>query len=289
MSENVSNRQNLPDPDFVDSTDGVHLAVYDLGGDGVDIVFSHATGFCAGVFLPIMRRLPIGRLVALDYRGHGRSSRPNTSMDWAGVGQDALAAVSNLELNRPFGVGHSMGGAALVLAEQAAPGLFNGMWLYEPIIFPPSLREHDGDNPLARGALRRRTSFESADAAFLNFSSKPPFNALHPEALREYIRYGFDESSDGSLTLRCLPETESATYEMGARHDAFSGLASMDMAVTVLRGVEAPMTPSALTTLIVSELPNGHLEEHPELGHFGPLEDPEAMAHSIQLAVTASA
>ncbi|MCB1256876.1 MAG: alpha/beta hydrolase [Microthrixaceae bacterium] len=289
MSENVSNRQNLPDPDFVDSTDGVRLAIYDLGGDGMDIVFSHATGLCAGVFLPIMRRIPVGRMVALDYRGHGRSSRPNTSMDWAGVGQDALAAVSALRLERPFAVGHSMGGAALVLAEQAAPGTFSGMWLYEPIIFPPSLRDHDGDNSLARGALRRRTSFDNADTAFLNFSSKPPFNTLHPEALREYIRYGFDEASDGSLTLRCLPETESATYEMGIRHDAFSGLASMNTAVTVLRGAEVPMTPSALTPLIVSELPHGNLEEHPELGHFGPLEDPDGMARSIQLAVTASA
>ena len=32
-------------------------------------------------------------------------------------------------------------------------------------------------------------------------------------------------------------------------------------------------------------LPHGVLEEHPELGHFGPLQDPAAMAASISAAL----
>jgi hypothetical protein len=39
---------------------------------------------------------------------------------------------------------------------------------------------------------------------------------------------------------------------------------------------------------VADGLRRGHLEDHPELGHFGPLEDPAAMAASIELAVTAA-
>ncbi|MEZ5347997.1 MAG: hypothetical protein R2714_02190 [Microthrixaceae bacterium] len=34
--------------------------------------------------------------------------------------------------------------------------------------------------------------------------------------------------------------------------------------------------------MIADRLPAGHLEDHGDLGHFGPLEDPLAMARSIR-------
>ena len=47
--------------------------------------------------------------------------------------------------------GHSMGGAALLLAEEQSPGMFTGMFLYEPIVLPEGHFARLGDNPLARG------------------------------------------------------------------------------------------------------------------------------------------
>lgn len=277
----------LPDPQFVESSDGVSLAVYDLGGDGPDVLFAHATGFCAGVFLPITAHMTVGRLAALDFRGHGRSTIPDDGMDWRGTGSDVLATIDALGLVRPIGVGHSMGGAALTLAEEAEPGTFSGLWLFEPIIFPAELRGMAGDNPLVEGALRRRSTFEDAQAAISNFASKPPFAVLDPDALAAYVRYGFQENPDGTVSLRCRPETESATYEGGARHDAFEHLGEVTTPTVVVRGKDAPVTPAGLATLIAESIPNGRLEDHPDLGHFGPLQDPEAMARSITEHVTA--
>ena len=45
------------------------------------------------------------------------------------------------------------------------------------------------DNPLSDGARRRRETFPSAEDAFVNFSSKPPFADLDPEVL-ELLRRG---------------------------------------------------------------------------------------------------
>jgi len=279
----------LPEPSWAESEDGTPIAVYDLGGEGADLLFVHATGFCAGVWSPLARRLPEGRRAALDVRGHGRSGTPDAGMDWHGTAADVLATIDALGLERPFGIGHSMGGASLVLAEQARPGTFRGLWVFEPIIFPTSLAAaSSSDNPLVAGARRRRADFDSAAAAYGNFASKPPFDALDPEALAAYVDYGFSTTPDGTVTLRCRPDTEAETYAMGPRHDAMDHLDEVRCPVTVVRGVTHDGTPAALAPLIADALATGRLEDHPELGHFGPLEDPAAMAASVRAAVTAA-
>src|SRR5262245_55304750 len=100
---------------FVDSTDGVRLAVHDLGGDGPSLLFSHATGFHGYVFQPLAEQLADRyHSWAVDYRGHGDSSPPASgSFAWDGMQADADAAVAAVANNPLFALGHSMGGTAL--------------------------------------------------------------------------------------------------------------------------------------------------------------------------------
>lgn len=280
------------------SGDGTDLAAYDLaaselggtapdGIDGPDVLLVHATGLCAGVWAPMAAHLDGLRVAALDVRGHGRSAPPPSTMHWRGTAQDVLAAVDGLDLDRPVGVGHSMGGASLLLAEQARPGTFAALWLFEPIVFPPGTAGgDDDDNPMVQGALRRRDTFPSAEAALVNFGAKPPLSELHPDALEAYVRWGFAEQADGSVTLRCRPGTEADTFRHGARHDAWEHLGEVGCPVVVLRGRPERWGPAALAPGIADAIPGAVLEEHPELGHFGPLEDPEAMAGSVLALVS---
>jgi pimeloyl-ACP methyl ester carboxylesterase len=282
-------------PRTVDGTDEVRLALYDLGGSGPDGLLVHATGFCAGVWGPMAAHLPDLRLGALDVRGHGRSAvdgqwLERVGMDWHGTARDVLSAVEGLGLDRPFGIGHSMGGASLLLAEQQRPGTFSGLWLFEPIVFPPELvtATQEGRGPsLAEGARRRRDRFPSADDALVNYAHKPPLDALAPAALEAYVRHGFSEQADGSVVLRCRPEVEAATFEMGGRHDAWDHLPRVRCPVTVVRGRADGPGPAVLAPAIAERVPHGRLEEHPELGHFGPMEDPAAMATSVRAALGA--
>ncbi len=288
-------RMPAPDPGALDrprlipSTDGMRIAIYDLGGDGPDLLLVHATGFCAGVWAPVAERLRGFRVPAVDVRGHGRADVPDLDtapgMSWSGTGQDVLAAVDALGLTDPVAAGHSMGGASLLIAQLARPGTFRKLWGFEPIVMPPEVASMDGPNPLAEGARRRRPWFPSADAAFDNYASKPPFSALDPDALRAYVRYGFREEDDGSVTLRCRPEVEAATFDMGPQHHTFERLAGVDVPVTVARGREDAFSPAMFAPKIAEALPDGRLEDHPELGHFGPLEDPATIATSITSAL----
>lgn len=279
-------------PRYTSPGDGPRIATYDLGGDGPDLLLVHATGFCAGVWGPVAALLDDFRVTALDVRGHGRSAAPDVhgadqdrAMSWAGTGVDVLTAVDSLGLTEPVAAGHSMGGASILIAQLARPGTFRALWGFEPIVMPPEVAAMNRHNPLAEGARRRRPSFRSAQAAIDNFASKPPLSALAPDALAAYVRYGFQEHDDGSVTLRCSPEVESATYQMGSQHHTFERLGELEVPVTVARGNVEQFGPAAFAALIAEGLPLGVLEAHDELGHFGPLEDPATTAASIRAAL----
>lgn len=276
-------------PTYTPGADGLRIATYDLGGDGPDLLLVHATGFCAGVWAPVATHLDGFRVTALDVRGHGRSDAPDLSSDdaargmsWHATGADVLAAVDALDLTDPVAAGHSMGGASILIAQLARPETFRALWGFEPIMMPPEVVAKNGSNPLAEGARRRRPSFPSAQAAIDNYSSKPPFSALDPDALAAYVQFGFRELDDGSVTLRCTPEVESATYTMGSQHHTFERLGEVTAPMTVARGRADAFSPAAFAPFIADALPNGLLEAHDDLGHFGPLEDPKAIAESIR-------
>ena len=123
------------------TSDGLRIAVHDHGGAGRPTLLCHATGLHAAVWEPLSAALgDRGRRWALDFRAHGASPVPEgMDLAWSGMADDVLAAVDGLSLARGaiLGVGHSMGGAALLLAEQARPGTCSGLWIYEPIAPPP--------------------------------------------------------------------------------------------------------------------------------------------------------
>ena len=265
------------------SSDDVTLTVHDLGGAGRSTLLCHATGFHGLVWTPLAEHIDGLRRWSVDFRGHGTSSAPrDRRFAWDGFADDVLTVVDGLELDRPIRVGHSMGGAALLLAEQRRPGTFAALWLFEPVVFPTDgLTGAPRANPLAEGARRRRASFPSYEAALANFASKPPMSVLDPVALEQYVRHGFAEQPDGSVELRCRPDDEAAVYDLGLRHDAFVHLGEVGCPVLVVRGDLTEPGPAPITPLVAEALPHGRLEAHDQLNHFAPLAAPERMAASV--------
>lgn len=158
--------------------------------------------------------------------------------------------------------------------------------LFEPIIFPSIARETTSTpNQLADGARKRRPTFASFDDALTNYSSKPPLNVFHPDALYAYVMLGFRQLTDGSVTLKCSPELEARTYETGAIHETWDDLAKLTVPTWVISGVELDKGPSAIAPLIAAAIPGSHFVKHDDLGHFGPMQDPVRFAAIIRQAV----
>jgi len=278
----------------VDSTNGVTLAVHLLAGTPQDrpLLLAHATGFHALAWLPLARQLNGFQVVAPDLRGHGDSTQPiDRGLEWDGFADDILAVVdamaaAGIATTGLLAAGHSKGGAALLLAEQRRPGTFGALYCYEPVVMPsddalgtPS--DSVGGNLLAEGALRRRDQFASRAEAIANYSGKLPFSALDPEALDAYVDHGFADQDDETVRLKCRPELEAAVYRMGGTHRAFDHLGDVRCPVTIAMGMTSAFGPAAFAARIADALPRGRLETFPDLGHFGPLEDPHRIATHI--------
>lgn len=292
---------------IVHGTDGVAIRVYhEATASALPVLWSHATGFHGRVFdaaIEALAAIAAGRCASttFDYRGHGDTPAPaGWDVDWDGYGDDATCVARDVaeRAGAPVvGVGHSMGGAGLVMAALRDPSRFAALVVCEPIVFPPDVRAAPrGDNPLSAGARRRRRDFPSAEEAIANYSRKPPLDVLDPRVLADYVAHGFAAASpptsaprsatptaDGPVpvVLKCDPELEARTYEMGARHATWEALERLAVPTWVVSGAVAPMGPSAFARRIAERIPGATYVEWPDLGHFAPLQDPARIARLV--------
>ncbi len=272
----------------VPSSDGVEVAIHDLGGTGRTLLLSHATGFHGWCYLPMAEALADEfHSVALDYRGHGDTPRPpDWQVEWMRYGDDAVAAARAVAPDGGLvAFGHSMGGAALLMAALVEPDLFDLLVVFEPIVFPPPT---DGterhESPLVAGARRRRRSFPSFEAAFENYASKPPLGAFDPAALRAYVEHGFAPDADGGVTIKCDPEHEARTFETGGVHRLWDRLPEIETRVLVMTGSVDEYGPSSISEPVAQQLPNAEFVELAHLDHFGPMVAPVEVAGYVRRA-----
>jgi len=268
----------------VPTSDGVRIAAHDFGGEGSPLVMVHAAGLHGMVLSPLARRLAADfHCISFDARAHGDSVLPpDLQLDWYGLAADVLAVIDGLGLERPYGFGHSSGGTALLMAEQARPGTFSAVYCYEPVLVaadPPLGR--DDDSVLAARARRRRTSFPSREDAHRHYASKPPLDGVVPEALRAYVDHGFEDAPDGGVRLKCLPEHEATIYEMATAHDAWARLSDVACPAAVAWGSESDGCAPEQARGHVARLALGHSLTLDGLGHLGPLERPDSVAASV--------
>ena len=285
----------MSDPTLrVDGADGVSIAVHDLGGSGEPLLLLHATGFCARVYEPLVAHLVRRHHVwGVDLRGHGWSSAPaNGNFDWFTSAGDVLAAVDAIGLTEVVAFGHSLGGAMVLLAELARPGLVRAAYVFEPIVWPTGFAHPGGENPLATVARRRREVFASRAEALERYAARPPLGMLRADCLAAYVQHGFADLPDGTVQLRCRGESEAATFNAETRVTIDRVVAVGSQVTLAVGGRRPPPSqpgpeggPAALAPAIVASLPGARLLEYPTLGHFGPLQDPETIATDLLAAV----
>ena len=311
---------------------GIELAYFEWGPRvGPTVLMLHATGFHARCWDGVIRALSVGaglvparvakpasgrpralagalgsslrgdsgkgiHVIAVDQRGHGRSTKA-PPYDWAEFGADAAALIGTLDLDDIIGVGHSMGGHAIVRAAGEHPDRFRALLLVDPVILDPAAYAAPapfgsvGDHPVSR----RRNRWTSPEEMFERFKDRHPFNVWNPAVLMDYCRFGIVPDGDG-FVLGCPPAVEAAIYMGSAGRDIRAMIERVTKPVVVLRAKARPPpgrqgTPdtgaldfarSPTWPGLAAAFPNGHDVHYPELTHFMPMQAPDLVARHIR-------
>jgi len=266
---------------------GVEIALLDFGGSGPLALAHHANGFCKGMWAEVAQALRGRlRLVALDARGHGDSSRPagEGAFAWSDFARDlaALAARLVAENGGPFalGIGHSFGGTSLLGAAAEQPALFERLLLVDPVVPPPPSQRVPERGAhvmqMSDGARRRRSDWPSAAAARAWFAERSLFASWTPTALDLYVLDGLRERADGSVELKCPGAIEAAIFEQGEYTDVTPwarGLAPATLWLQADRG----SFPLAFYEALAASMRSARVESVPA-GHLVPMEQPGLVA-----------
>ncbi len=269
---------------------GVEIALLDWGGTGPLALLHHANGFCGAMWSLVADLLqPHFRVVAMDARGHGDSSRPRDedAYRWSRFAEDILGVARILAPEAPgarvaLGLGHSFGGTSMLAAAADAPGLFERIVAVDPVVIPPSLlAEPRRERPrgLAEGARRRRGVFASRAEARSKWEGRDFFARWDARALDLYVEEGLRDRADGKVELKCAPEMEATVFEATGAFDVFERVASITAPVLLLWAARGNFSRSVYESLL-ERMPRGRVETV-DAGHLAPMEQPRLVSDAV--------
>ena len=279
-----------PELKFVHS-ENQELAVWDWPGEGLPYLFAHATGFHGRCWDRIIAEFPDRRCIAIDARGHGRSSKPAPPYVWRAFGRDLAAVAEHLGIENAIGIGHSMGGHTTTQAAALRPQTYRALLLVDPTIFP--LDYYGGEPPDASFTLRRRNQWNSPDEMFERFSTRAPFARWRPEILRDYCEYGLLLADGGrgmGYVLACPPAAEASIYQNSKdpASNIYPEVAAVRAPVTVLRASNTrrpgifDLAASPTGPELASRFLNGREIVLPNASHYIAMETPEVVVEQIR-------
>jgi len=263
----------------------VEIALLEWDGDGPLALLHHANGFCAGMWDEVAQGIRQRfRVVALDARGHGDSSKPEDphAYAWERFVDDLLAVAEPLARAAggriALGLGHSFGGAAMLLAASRRPELFERLVLVDPVIRDPSWDGYvpPGESPgahLAARARRRRDVWPSRAAALRRWSERELFASCTPRALELYAAEGLHQRADGQVELKCPREVEAAIFDRGGSLDPFPHVHRVTASTLFLRAARGNFSRETYQAL-ADAMPDARVEDA-DAGHLVPMERPD--------------
>jgi pimeloyl-ACP methyl ester carboxylesterase len=259
------------------------LRYLDFGGSGRPLLFLHATGFHAHLWVPYARRFaPARRVICLDQRGHGDSDKPATGYRWDDFGHDLVGLLDALDLRDADAVGHSMGGTVIAAAAAFGTRRLARAVLLDPVLIPGApMSEPAWDNLLSSGARKRREVWRSREEMFAALRTKGAFATWEEEFVRLYVDHGVADRPDGQVELRCPRDVEATIFAMGVLSSGFGFLERLRVPTLLVRGADSPSLPDVSAREAMRRLPDGRLLSVERAGHFVPQERPALVMDAI--------
>src|SRR5262245_59793736 len=264
----------LPRDRFV-TVGGLRLRYRDWGGAGRPLLALHGALAHAHWWDPIApylaRRL---RVLALDWRGHGRSAWPEPpayrSEDFAA---DLLGVIERLGLEEVVVAGHSMGGHNAMAFAAWYPDRLARLVVVDarPHVNLERLRAFQGRAP------RPPTEFPTLAAALARFRLRPAETTASSALLRTIARHGVARLPSGRWRYRFDPACEQTRMPV----DCWPLLPRITSPTLVVRGEYSTILERAVGRRMAKTMPSATLEEIAGAHHHVTFDAPRALADCI--------
>lgn len=236
----------------------LNLHYVDYGAGDECLLLVHGNWCSSRCWLPTIARIPNSiRVIALDQRGFGQSSKPDTGYTMAQRAADLRSFTDALGLARFDLVGHSLGGAVAAQFVLDNPGRARSLFLLDApsptgMAFAPAVRAYQ-----ERFATERAVLEPALAVAFGLPAGDPFFQRLLDDAFamaRPSVQANLDALESWQVAERLATVAVPATVAWGSRD------------VVVERGA---------TDALARAIPGSRLHIFEDLGHSPNLEAPD--------------
>ncbi len=217
------------------------------------------------------RQLPLAselRIARFDHRGHGRSPVPAGPYEIADLGEDVLALMDRLGIERASYGGVSLGGMiGMWLAANAPDRIERLVLICTSAYMPPAsawqeraaaVLEAGSTEPVADGVVERWLT--------------PGFAAEHPD-VRAWLR---------AMLVDCAPEGYAWCCGAIERMDLRGSLPAIRAPTLVISGVGDLATPPEKQEQIAAAIPDARHQVLAPAAHIAAVEQPDAVNHLIR-------
>jgi pimeloyl-ACP methyl ester carboxylesterase len=266
---------------------GIRLHYLDWGGTAPrTIVLAHGGSAHAhwwDFVAPGLTRL--GRVLALDFRGHGRSAWVDPPDYGPPVYLKDLVGFLEFLGTPVVLVGHSMGGGLAQRVAVREPHLLEALVIVDSAHGGPPMMMRLMWRWKRRKQGGLRPERDSAGALVARFRLSPPGHTLSRDALAELALKGAERLPNGKWAFRFDPKTR--TWRRRRGDLAKPRLGAITMPTLLLRGEHSAMVSARMARRMHRGIRGSTLRVIPHAYHHVPLDNPHATVAAITEFVTA--
>jgi 2-(acetamidomethylene)succinate hydrolase len=246
------------------------------GSQGPVVILLHGVTANLAVWEPIAISLAEDLIVvALDQRGHGKSSKPGHGYEGEDFSKDLINLVESEFLNtKVYLVGHSLGARNALLAGLARPDLFAGV---VAIDFTPYI-ENEVFDSLAKRVGDGNSNFESIDSIIGYLANRYP---LMPRVAVERRAASGYELSNGSYRPLASAEAMFQTVR-GLRDSLVPALQGLEIPTLLVRGKISKLVSSSAIEKTKKLRPDIEVIEIEDVDHYVQEEAPDKIVEIVR-------
>lgn len=220
-----------------------------------------------------------GRVIALDFRGHGRSEWPRPPhYGPSSYLADTAGLIESLGTKVVL-VGHSMGGAVAQWVAVRRPELLAALVIVDAPHGPPPLWRRLMWRWRRRASGGVRPELKSSADIVRKFRLNPPQTYMTRAEVERLALAGAQQLPSGNWAFRFDPETR-AWRKDGDRMSK-PNLRRLTMPTLIIRGAESTLVNARTSRRMNRKIKNSRMKEIPRAFHHVPLDNPADTAREI--------